>query len=169
MFKKNTSVTGFTVGFINATTGAPVTTGTPAGYYTLDGGTQTAIAGAFTHEGNGQWSVNLAAGEMNGTIVGLVFTLANAVNVYHTIKTVLIDPDNVNGIADSILDRDMGAGADSGSPSVRTVRQALRMSRNKVAISGGVLTCYKEDDATASHTATVTTTAGNPISTIDPA
>lgn len=95
MFKRNTAVTGFTVGFINVTTGAPVTTGTPSGFSTLDGGTQTAIAGAFTHEGLGQWSVNLTAGEMNGAIVGLVFTLTNAINVFFTIKTVLVDPDNV--------------------------------------------------------------------------
>lgn len=94
MFKKNTAVTGFAVGFINATTGAAVTTGTPTGTVTLDGGTQAAIAGAFVHEGNGLWTVNLTSGEMNGTIVGLTFSLTNAINVYFTIKTVLIDPDN---------------------------------------------------------------------------
>ena len=104
MFKRNTAVTGFTVGFINVTTGAPVTTGTPSGFSTLDGGTQTAIAGAFTHEGLGQWSVNLTAGEMNGTIVGLVFTLTNAINVFFTIKTVLVDPDNVTNYGLTNLD-----------------------------------------------------------------
>ena len=71
--------------------------------------------------------------------------------------------------ADSLLDRNMATGTDSGSPTVRTVRQALRMSRNKVAIAAGTLTCFKEDDITASHTAVVTTTAGNPITTVDPA
>lgn len=72
-------------------------------------------------------------------------------------------------IADAILDRDMSTGTDSGSDSVRTVRQALRSSRNRVAISGGVMTVYKEDDSTSSWTAAVTTAAGDPISSIDPA
>ena len=36
--------------------GAPVTTGTPTVYYTIDGGTQGTGAGASTHEGQGQWS-----------------------------------------------------------------------------------------------------------------
>lgn len=74
-----------------------------------------------------------------------------------------------NAIADAILDRNMATGTDSGSPTVRTVRQALRFSRNKVSISGGTLTVTKEDDTTASWTASVTTTAGDPITTVDPA
>jgi hypothetical protein len=74
-----------------------------------------------------------------------------------------------NAIADAILDRDMSTGTDSGSATVRTVRQALRASRNKVSISGGTMTVTKEDDTTASWTAAVTTTAGDPISAIDPA
>lgn len=74
-----------------------------------------------------------------------------------------------NAIADAILDRDMSTGADSGSSTVRTVRQALRFSRNKVTISGGTLTVTKEDDSTASWTASVTTSSGDPITSIDPA
>ena len=74
-----------------------------------------------------------------------------------------------NAIADAILNRDMSTGTDSGSDVVRTVRQALRMNRNKVSISGGTLTVTKEDDTTASWSASVTTTAGDPITTIDPA
>ena len=74
-----------------------------------------------------------------------------------------------NAIADAILDRDMSTGTDSGSASVRTVRQALRFNRNKVTISGGTLTVTKEDDTTASWTAAVTTTAGDPITAVDPA
>lgn len=75
----------------------------------------------------------------------------------------------LNNIADAVLDRNMATGVDSGSTTVRTPRQALRAVRNKVAISAGTATIYKEDDATASWTAAVTTTAGDPISAIDPA
>lgn len=72
-------------------------------------------------------------------------------------------------VADALLDRDMATGVDSGSPTVRTVRQALRASRNRWAIAAGTLTVYKENDSTTSWTAAATQTAGNPVSEIDPA
>lgn len=72
--------------------------------------------------------------------------------------------------ADALLNRDMSVGADSGSPTVRTVRQALRFLRNKWSIAAGTLTVTKEDDATASWTSTITATAGaDPITGNDPA
>lgn len=75
-----------------------------------------------------------------------------------------------DAVADAMLDRNMATGTDSGSPTVRTVRQALRFLRNKWSISGTALTVTKEDDATASWTSTVTATAGaDPITGNDPA
>jgi hypothetical protein len=72
--------------------------------------------------------------------------------------------------ADALLNRDMAAGTDSGSPTVRTVRQALRFLRNKWSISGTTLTVTKEDDSTASWTSTVATTPGaDPVTGNDPA
>jgi hypothetical protein len=87
MFKKNEAVTGFTFTLVNKTDGSAVTTGTPSGYYTLDGGTQGSVTATPVHEGNGQWSVNLTAGEMNGDVVGLLFTHTDAIPVNFTIKT----------------------------------------------------------------------------------
>ena len=86
-FKQNTAVTGLTFGLVSATDGSAITTGTVTGYYTLDGGTQATITASPVHEGNGQWSANLTAGEMNGAIVGLLFTHASAIPVSFTIKT----------------------------------------------------------------------------------
>jgi hypothetical protein len=75
-----------------------------------------------------------------------------------------------NSVADALLDRNMATGTDSGSPTVRTVRQALRFLRNKWSIGGTTLTVTKEDDSTASWTATVTTDAGGaPVVGNDPA
>ncbi len=76
----------------------------------------------------------------------------------------------LNAIADANLDRNMATGVDSGtnSTSVRTARQALRILRNKRSVAAGTLTVTKEDDATSSWTAAVTTTAGDPTSGIDP-
>ena len=94
-FKKNTAVTGFPFGMVSATDGSDITTGTPVGYYTLDGGTQTAIGDVTpVHEGNGQWTVDLTAGEMNGDIIGLVFTHTSAVTVPFTIKTSVLTTDD---------------------------------------------------------------------------
>jgi len=73
-------------------------------------------------------------------------------------------------LADALLNRDMSVGTDSGSPTVRTVRQALRFLRNKWSISGTALTVTKEDDTTSSWTGTVTASPGaDPISGNDPA
>lgn len=74
-----------------------------------------------------------------------------------------------NAIADAFLDRNMATGTDSGSPTVRTPRQSLRFMRNKWSIAAGTLTVCKEDDITASWTAATATTAGDPISSVDPA
>ncbi len=63
-------------------------------------------------------------------------------------------------VADALLDRDMSTGTDGGSPTVRTVRQALRFLRNKWSMSGSTLTVCKEDDSTSSWTSTVTTDSG---------
>lgn len=80
-----------------------------------------------------------------------------------------IATDAGNEIADALLNRDMSTGTDSGSATVRTPRQALRVLRNKVGIAAGTMSVKKEDDTTESWTAEVTTTAGDPVSEIDPA
>lgn len=68
--------------------------------------------------------------------------------------------------ADALLTRDLSAVTEGSG---RTPIQALRILRNKWAISGGTLTVKKEDDFTTSWTAAVTTAAGNPIDSVDPA
>lgn len=70
--------------------------------------------------------------------------------------------------ADALLARDIGSGTNAGSAQERTVRAALRFLRNKFTISGSTLTVRCEDDSTMAWTAAVTTTAGNPVTQIDP-
>lgn len=75
-----------------------------------------------------------------------------------------------SSVADALLDRDMSTGTDSGSATVRTVRQALRFLRNKWSIAAGALTVTKEDDSTASWTGSVSQDASaEPITGNDPA
>jgi hypothetical protein len=116
----------------------------------------------------------LPAALVGGRIDASVGAMANGVitanaHAVGAIDALAVASDTSTEIADTILDRDMGAGADTGSAIKRTVRQALRALRNKSSIAAGTLTVTKEDDATASWTAAVTTTAGDPISSIDPA
>jgi len=99
-FKKNTAVTGFSVGLASSADGSDITTGTPVGYYTLDGGVQSAIADTTpVHEGNGLWSFDLLASEMNGDIVALTFTHASAISAHFTIKTDTKITSDLNDIA----------------------------------------------------------------------
>lgn len=74
--------------------------------------------------------------------------------------------DAAREIADEVLDRDLVGGA---SGNTRNVRNALRALRNRVAISAGTATVYQEDDSTSAWTAAITTTAGDPISEVNPA
>jgi hypothetical protein len=73
--------------------------------------------------------------------------------------------------ADGLLNRDMSTGADSGSTTVRTPRQAFRILRNKWTIdSDGLQTITKEDDTTASWTQQLATDASaTPVVGTDPA
>ena len=189
-FKKNTAVTGFSFVLLSATDGSVVTTGTPAIYVTKDGGTQAAIAGSATHEGNGQWSFNLTADEMNADVVGLLITETGSIAQNHTIKTdtsvisdvktdtaailldtgtdgVVISAATANQIADALLNRDMSAVSDT---TARSPLNALRFLRNKYSVSGTTLTVTKEDDTTSAWTSTLTVDANaDPVTGSDPA
>ena len=76
-----------------------------------------------------------------------------------------VTPPTANENADALLDRNVAGGSSAG----RRVKEALYVLRNKSAIGAGTLTVYGVDDVTAAFTAAVTTTAGDPISAIDPA
>lgn len=70
-----------------------------------------------------------------------------------------------NAVADALLKRDWTAVTGEAA---RSVLNALRPSRNRWKILGGIFTAYKEDDTTSAFTAVVSTTAGSPVSEIDP-
>lgn len=119
-------------------------------------------AGAIT-------SAKFAAGAIDAAAIATGAIDADALAA-DTITAAKVASDVGTEFADALLNRDMSTGTDSGSTTVRTVRQALRFLRNKWAISAGTLTVYKEDDATSSWTAAVTGTAGaDPVTDVDPA
>jgi hypothetical protein len=67
--------------------------------------------------------------------------------------------------ADALLKRDMSAVTGEAT---RSPLNALRWLRNKWSYSSGTMTVTKEDDTTTAWTATVTQTAGNPVTGVDP-
>lgn len=69
-------------------------------------------------------------------------------------------------LADALLKRDLSAVTGEAA---RSPLNALRFLRNKWSIATSTLTVTKEDDTATAWTATVATTAGNPISSVDPA
>ena len=94
MFKKNTAVTGFVIGkFILTADGAEATTGTPVCKRTIDGTGGTLTNSASFDATSGLWKINLAAGDMDGDLIGLAFTLADCQPITYTIKTVTGVPD----------------------------------------------------------------------------
>jgi len=72
--------------------GSDVTSGTPAVYYTIDGGTQATGGGTATHEGNGQWSYLVVQAETNGDHVAWTMVLATAVSQTVNTYPVSFDP-----------------------------------------------------------------------------
>lgn len=105
------------------------------------------------------------SGNVGGNVVGSVGSVATGGIAAASLATAA-----KQDIADHVLDRNMATGTDSGTDTtaVRTLRQAARVLRNKTTIAAGTATVTKEDDVTTSWTAAVTTTAGNPISEVNP-
>lgn len=139
-------------------------------------GTAVAASSVASVTGNVGGNVTGSVGSVTAIAANAITATAIAADAITAAKiaTGAIDADAlatdaVSEIADGILDRDMSTGTDSGSTTVRTARQALRALRNKVSIAAGTATICKEDDTATSWTAAVVTTAGNPISSVDPA
>ena len=106
-------------------------------------------------------AVGSVTGNVGGNVVGTVAGVTPAIAG----DAMALTSAERNSTADALLDRNVSGGSSAG----RTVKQALHVLRNKTDIAAGTLTVYDTDDTTASFTAAVTTTAGDPISQIDPA
>jgi len=110
-----------------------------------DGGTAATATNSPSNiaMGNGSmWKLTLSATEMEAKTV--VVTIVDATTKAIEDQMIVIETWGAgNGeldtvaFADTLLDRNMATGTDSGG---RTVRSALRKLRNKVALSGGTLT-----------------------------
>lgn len=122
----------------------------------------------------GKYYSVIGTATVNSTTGKCVCAMFRCVPAENVVGVPQVDVTNMSdtvytNISDDILDRDMSTGTDSGSTTVRTVRQALRFLRNKWVITNGQLFVYKEDDSTASWSSDITTDASAiPITGNDP-
>lgn len=150
------NVNGNVVGSVASVTGA-------VGSVTGAVGSVTGNVGGFLGGNvNGNVNGNLV-GDVQGNLINNVLG-GVAGSVGAVVAPVTLTVAERASIADKILGRRVNGAADG----TRTVAQALAALRNKVEIVAGVLTVYDIDDVTPLYTAVVVTTAGNPISSIDP-
>jgi hypothetical protein len=139
-WRKNVAIQGFTFGMLNKVTGFPVVTGSVSGFITINGGSQAALTNQPTHEGNGQWSVDITAGEMNSEIIGLCFIHDDAIPCYCTIKT---ESGGSNTVAITV--------SDDSDVSIPDADIYIYDSSNTVFIdygktnSSGIFSCYLGD------------------------
>lgn len=108
---------------------------------------------------------------LSGGAVALASTILDAAGLRSALglasanlDTQLGDLPTANENADALLGRNVAGGSSTG----RTVKEALYFLRNKWTIAGGTLTVYATDDTTSAWTASVTQTAGDPVSASDP-
>lgn len=137
------------------------------------GTTQTARdlgASVLLSTGTGTGQLDFTSGVVKANVTQNAGSAITSASGIQEVKVASTATAAIAAIADGLLDRDMSTGTDSGSTTVRTMRQALRFIRNKWSISGTTLTVCKEDDSTSSWTAALTASAGaDPISASDPA
>ncbi len=149
------ALSGTTIGTLTTYTGNTVQTG--------DSFARIGVAGAgLTNIDLPNQTMDIT-GNITGNLSGSVGSVTGAVG--SVTGAVTLTAGERNSVADSLLARNVAGGSSAG----RLVSEALYVLRNKTEIAAGTLTVYGVDDATPAFTATVATTAGNPISSIDPA
>lgn len=154
-----TNITAGTITTVTNLTNAPTAGDLTA---TMKTSVQTASDAAVTANA----LVNAIAGYIDTEVAAIKAKTDNLpANPATTGDAMTLTAGERNSVADALLARNVAGGSSAG----RLVKEALYVLRNKVDVAAGTLTVYGTDDSTAAFTAVVTTTAGNPISTIDPA
>jgi len=148
---------------VNAGTITFPTTATLASTTNITAGTVTTATNLTTNNDKTGYSVGVGGIGATAFAAGAIDAAAIAANALGASE---LAQDAAQEVADEVLNRDIAGSASGGA---RNVRSALRALRNRQAIAAGTLTVYQEDDLTSAWTAVVTTTAGNPVSELDPA
>ena len=129
----------------------------------------TALTTTFTGNLTGSvGSVTGAVGSVTGAVGSVTAVSAGAITAAsfgaNAVDAAALATDAGQEIADRVLARSTAGGSDGTRP----VRFAIQRLVNRAGVAAGTLTVYAADDLTASWTAAITTTAGNPVSDLDP-
>lgn len=84
--RKNTARAGFTFPLVDAA-GTAVTGATVTATRSIDGGTFASCTNSVSELSNGWYTINLAAGDLNGNVIALRFVAATAVDTRITLFT----------------------------------------------------------------------------------
>ena len=143
MFKKNTAVTGFQIGhFIQTADGAAKTTGTPSCKRLLDGTPGTLTNAASYDSTAGVWKIDLAAGDVNGDMVGLSFTLADCLPIGYTLRTT----------TKLVSDLNDAASAPSAATNASAVRTELTTELGRIDAAVSTRSTYAGGDTSGTTT-----------------
>ena len=133
-----------------------------------DGGSFSSITPTVTDLGSGWYKLALTTSHtdtLGDFALHITGTGADPTDLVDQVLTNIDSAGTANDIADAILKRDWTAVTGEAN---RSVLNALRFLRNKWSIFGATLTVTKEDDTTSAWTGAVTTSASNPVDSIDP-
>ncbi len=161
-FKRARALTAVGFALVDKSSGAAITTGTVTVYIQKDGGAQGTVADTPSHEGNGQWSVDLTGTEMDAKVVKLTPTHADAAPQVINMATVLYDPDDAVHLGVSALPN-AAAAANGGLPTVDAsngVKISSGTGANQISLASGLVALQ-----TASITAIVTAVWSYTLST----
>lgn len=132
-FSRGVAVSGFGGVLLDKSTGDRLTTGSVTGYIIKDGATVDALTNSVTHKGQGAWTVDLTATEMDADFIIIIFTHASGIARDWQIRT----GGKVDGVTRDVFEEIL-----------------LAFAAGKTALSENgdgtkTLTYYKQDDATA--------------------
>lgn len=89
-YPRGVAVTGFPVQLLDDT-GQPYSGSAPSVYVTKDGGAQAAATNTPTHNGNGEWLIDITATERDAKQTSLMFVADGMINKH----TVIVSDDQV--------------------------------------------------------------------------
>jgi len=117
------------------TDGAAVTTGTTTVYVTGDAGSQASM-GTATHEGNGEWSIDVTQAESNYDDIGFTWVNSGAVTVHQHVFT----DQAYDAVATAQADLDILTGADGAILNTTQANYAPAKVGDSMALAAGAVT-----------------------------
>ena len=142
MYRRNVSSQHIPFALVSATDGSAIAGATVTAYRSIDGGSQAGVGGTVTSLGNGQYDFAPSQADMNGNVIGFLFTASGAINVHLTVVTTAADPTDattfgIGNLDAAVSSRSTYAGADTAGTTTLLSRlaSALTITGGKVDVN----------------------------------